>query len=214
MADYEKYGIDPWRDGGQTMALFGGSFSGKSTLLCYYLNNIAKAKAFDVIIVFTQSINAKPLERLEKSIIKCLGYHDDVVKLAYKINMKTENRYRFLFVLDDVVDVKQNKTLQKQLLIYRNSNISTIVSTQYCKLLTGPSTRGSLHSIIFTGSRNYEDTEMTWKTFLRGHMKGYTHDGADEYIRENTILQPTGGKVIRLDNIRNEMVTMKRPKLK
>lgn len=208
-----KYGLDIERPGGQTLALFGASYSGKTTLLVYFLNNLARAKVFDVIIVMTQSVNAGPLAKLNETIIKCLGYHADIVKLMYQINFKTKNRYKFLIVLDDCVGLRNNKTLENQILVYRNSNISTILSTQYIKTLTPPGTRGSLHTILITGGKTPETREQTYRTFLRSYLKGYTLEGADEWIVENTELNKTGGKYIRIDNVRSEMDVMERPDL-
>lgn len=213
MSSVEKYGIELERPGGQTLALFGSSYSGKTTLLVHFLNNIVKSKTFDVILLFTESMNAGPLDNLDPSIIKCLGYHPDIVNLAYKINLKTENRYKFLVVLDDCVNLRNNKTLEKQILLYRNSNITTILSTQYIKTLTPPGTRGSLHTIIITGGKTVENREQTYKTFLRQFLKGYNKDGADEWIIKNTHLSPNGGKYIRIDNVRSEMDVLNRPKL-
>lgn len=210
----DKYGIDIDREGGQTLAIFGSSYSGKSSLLVYYVNNIVKAKIFDLIILFTESINSKPLEKLNKQVIKCLGYHADVVQIVYKINLKTNNRYKALFILDDCVKVRQNATLEKQLLLYRNSNITTILSTQYAKLYTAPSTRGSLHEIILTGGKTPEIRKQSYDLFLRSYLKGMTADGVDEFIMKNTELKPTGGKIIRIDNVRSEMDVIERPRIK
>jgi hypothetical protein len=210
----EKYGIEIERDGGQTLAIFGSGYSGKSTLLVYFLNNIVKAKVFDVIVVMTESINAIPLMKLGKNIIKCLGYHQEIVQLMYKINLKTNNRYKFLVVLDDVVGVRNNKTLERQILLYRNSNITTILSTQYVKTLTPPATRGSLHTVIMTGGKTPETREQSYKIFLRGYLKGYTLEGADDWIVQNTELTPRGGKYIRIDNVRSDLQVLDRPKSK
>lgn len=210
----DKFGLNLEVGGGTTLALFGSSFSGKSSLLCYFLNNLAKKKIYNVIVVMTDSKNAEPLKKLDKSIMLVLGYHPDIVHLAYKINLKTNNRYRFLFALDDLVGLRSNKTLEKQILLYRNSNISTILSTQYIKTLTPPATRGSLHTIIMTGGKTPETREQSYKTFLRSYLKGYTLDGADDWIVENTELNPTGGKYIRIDNVHSDMEVVDRPKLK
>lgn len=208
-----KFGLDLERAGGQTLAIFGSSYSGKSTLLVHFLNNIAKEKVFDIIIVMTESINAGPLQKLDKNIILCLGYHPEIVQLAYKINMKTVNRYKFLFVLDDCVGLRNSKILEKQVLLYRNSNISTIISTQYIKTLTPPATRGSLHTVIFTGGKSPEDRAQMYKTFIKGYQRGLTPEGADMWIVKNTKLKPNGGKYVRIDNVKSDMQILDRPKL-
>jgi len=209
-----KYGVNLEVKGGTTLALFGSSFSGKSTLLCYFINNLVKAKIYDVVIVMTESLNSAPLKKLDKSVILVLGYHPDIVQLAYKINMKTDNRYKFLFVLDDCVGLRNNRTLEKQILLYRNSNISTILSTQYIKTLTPPATRGSLHTVIMTGGKTPETREQTYKTFLRSYLKGYNMEGADDWIVKNTELSPSGGKYIRIDNVHSEMDVVERPRVR
>lgn len=194
--------IDSRSETGKTALILGSSMSGKTTLLVDLLNRIVDD--YHVVVIFTQSPHAAPFKDLPKQVILCEGFHEKVVNLMFMINRETTNKYKFLVVLDDVMDVHSNKTLNKLLLIYRNSGISTIVSTQYCKLI-GPKLRGSIHKVLITGSKSYEDRKCLLDLFLRTYLYKLKKDEQEKFIIKNTKLSPSGGKYILIDNVTVDM---------
>jgi len=52
-----------------------------------------------------------------------------------KLNQLTSNKYKFLHILDDCLDMKNSKALAKLLCIGRNNGMSTIISGQELTIL-------------------------------------------------------------------------------
>lgn len=149
--------------GGQTHIIFGKSFSGKSTFL---VNNINKLKRDDYfkIIIFTESINCEPFKKLNYERLPILLFDrfiPKIVEFLKNINDNTKNRYRFLIIFDDILNVRNN-LINKMFCIFRNSNISTVVLTQYTKLIT-PASRNNCHHIYIT---NLKPNEFGWGSIL------------------------------------------------
>lgn len=207
---------------GQTALLLGSSFTGKTTLLVIALNNIIKNKSYDVIVVFTESISSEPLQKLkyrDHRIIISNCFIPEIIRWAHRINDVTENRYRFLFVLDDIVDMGRKKLYQKLILTFRNSNISSITVTQYAKLIP-PAMRGSYHNVIISGFRSSETREFVIKNWLVSPMKDLGMKKLpefDSFFVKSTIndsKNKKNSKYIHLDNIREIMHIENRPILK
>lgn len=207
---------------GQSALLLGSSFTGKTTLLVIALNNLIRNKTYDVIVVFTESINSEPLQKLKYRdhrivIVNC--FIPEIIRWAHRINEETSNRYRFLFVLDDIVDMGKKKLYQKLILTFRNNDISSITVTQYAKLIP-PAMRGSYHNVIFSGFRSGEIREYVIKNWLIGQMKELGMKKMldfDNYFVRNTKYDPkdrNNSKYIHLDNIREIMHIETRPTLK
>lgn len=221
--DPREFTIIDYKAGtGQTALLLGSSFTGKTSLLVVALNNLIKKKAFDVIIIFTESINSEPLKKIKYRdhrviIINC--FIPEVIKWAHLINDKTDNRYKFLFVLDDIVDMTKKAIYKKLILTYRNSNISSITVTQWPKII-GPGHRSSYHNVIFSGFRGSEAREFVIKNWLKSPM---TELGMkkplefDAFFVKSTKFDPKdkkNNKYIHLENIREIMHIEDRPVLK
>jgi hypothetical protein len=160
-------------DTGKSTLILGASFSGKTYLLAHELNKIQPGD-YECIILFTESVNADPLKdinpRLNVQVFQ--GFKPNIVDFLKRVNDLLENRFRILCILDDVVDQKMSKTLNKMILTYRNANISTCILIQYPNLIS-KSSRSSFHQVAITGSRSLEFWDSTCKVFdLRGWAKG------------------------------------------
>jgi hypothetical protein len=209
--------VDIGKPSGTTTLVLGSSMTGKTTALVHAMKIINKQKYYDVVICFTESINAAPLEGLPKTAIVSQAFFPRIVKLAFDINRATNNRYRYLFILDDITNFRGKDTFQKMILTYRNSGISTLVLTQYSKLVA-PSQRDSIHRIFFTGAKSGQERDFVVKNWLRGYIQDMgikKHEDQVEWFRENTKLgegNDKNGKFIMLDNITDEMSVQVRPK--
>jgi hypothetical protein len=213
--------IDTSVQTGQTALILASSYRGKTTLLVKGLENILKEESYDIIVIFTESINSVPLEKISSDprVIILNGYFPGLVRLAYRINRAVDNRYRFLFVLDDVVTMRSSAVFQKQILTMRNSNISTIALIQYAKLIS-PAQRGSFHNIYFLGNGgDFEMSEYIVKNWLLGHIKsrGITKkDAIFQWYLDKTTMKDCGcgcaGNMLHYSGIKNELTVQKRPK--
>lgn len=158
-----------------TCVLYGQSESGKSTLLMHlYDKYFIKTR---ITTLYTHSDHIKHYQNKKNLIIR-KGFNNDDRKLieSHKlINSKTNNEYPFLELFDDVVNIKggigkdgEDSLMTSLILYYRNSNVSTIISTQYEKLVSRQN-RSNVHSMAFFGFINQDAI----KELINDYLKSY-----------------------------------------
>lgn len=131
---------------GSSMVIFGSSKSYKTTLLKRILKEYYSDDT--ITLLCAPNVHAKIYKDLPKEIIKSDEYLPDIVKSMYFINKKTDNKYPFVVVLDDVIDKKNDGDLEKLFLTLRNAKISVVVLLQNIQLLKSTS-RGNANIVIF-----------------------------------------------------------------
>jgi len=156
---------------GTTTCIFGSSKRGKSTLMMniydtFYSNN----KDF-ISTLFSGSPQLK-IYKGNKNLLISNGFVDKstkYIKLLKYINMKTDNFYKFLILIDDIIDQKYSKVVNNMVLTYRNSNISMIMCLQYVYLLSKMN-RANINNTIVFGSNNSEDERNNIETLLKPYF--------------------------------------------
>lgn len=181
---------------GSTFLLLGATKSGKTTFLVNELNQldpVGKAGSYDLIVLFTNSPHAAPLAGLrpDLDVVVVEGFRPEVVTALRKKNIETKNRFRFLTILDDVIDAKHNSTLNAQLLFFRNSNISTIFIVQDVKMISRQA-RGQINHVVLFGWPTPDPIKHANMTF---DILGWARE---EMLRADPDLAP---KSIRKDDI-------------
>lgn len=157
-----------------TKVFLAPSFSGKTTLMVEELNKLTPQELaqYDKIVLFTESTAAAPLLKLDRKVRAKMMIYDrfipQFVLLLKRINTITKNRYRFLLLLDDCLNLKGG-VLIKLVLTLRNANISTVISIQYSKLLAR-SQRQSIHDYYIINLK-LEDLEYLMSGFLASHFR-------------------------------------------
>jgi len=185
------------QDTGATTLILGSSFSGKTYLLTSELELI-KPYEYDLIILFTESINVPCLDkiRIRPDIIIKEGFQPEIPAFLKKLNSKLGLRFRFLLILDDIISEKSTRksTLGKMITTYRNSNISTVVLAQYPTIIQKES-RSNFHQLVLTGMRSPESTKaftdrfdvMSWareRIKLEGNDKKIPNDEVYAYLKK------------------------------
>jgi len=156
---------------GVTYAAIGKSFSGKTTFLVKQLNLLTKKELneYNAIVFFTESPFAPPLKDVKPEVRKRMIVMDrfcpTILRMLKRVNDGTSNKFKFLTIFDDVLDLR-GSLMTKSILTLRNSNISTILSVQYEKVIT-PAQRSSIHNIYLFNLR----TE-SWEYMLKGYLMG------------------------------------------
>lgn len=156
---------------GVTYGIIGKSFSGKTHFWVHELNKLTKEEllAYNAILFFTESTSAEPLAALKKTVKKKMITFDrfcpTILAILKRINDETQNQFKFLVILDDILELR-NMLVMKMILTLRNSNISTVISIQYEKLIA-PAQRSSLHNLYIFNLR----TE-SWEYMLKGYLLG------------------------------------------
>ncbi len=164
------------KESANTKVFLAPSFSGKTSLMVSQLNQLTTKELdeYDKIVLFTESTASAPLKKLNPKIRNKMMIFDrflpQFVKLLKKVNTVTNNRYRFLLLLDDCLSLKGD-ILVKMILTLRNSNISTLISIQYSKLLS-KSQRQSIHD-YFILNLKLEDFEYLMSGFLASHFRNF-----------------------------------------
>jgi hypothetical protein len=154
-------------NGGVSCCFLGSTRSGKTTFLKCLLDKYFD-KHFKVLM--SNSIHA-PIYKDIKDIVKSPIYIPKVVREGYEINKATDNKYSFLYILDDVVSAKFDKELLKLLAIYRNSNLSAIISIQ-SPILLNSATRGNLNYVFLGRMNSDEQIEKTIRMYLTSYLPG------------------------------------------
>ena len=162
-----KFEFELPENGGVSVAFVGSTRSGKTTFLKHMID---KYFAKHLKVLMSNSIHA-PIYKEMKDIVKSPLYIPKLVKEGYMINKDTKNHYDFLYILDDIVTGKFDKELLKLLAIYRNSNLSAIVSIQ-SPILLNSATRGNLNYVLLGRMNSEEQIEKTIKMYLTSYLDG------------------------------------------
>lgn len=166
------------KTGGCSFCLIGSTRSGKTTLLKNIICDYFKKH---ITVLMSNSIHASIYKEID-GCIKSPVYSNRVIKEGYEINRKTHNNYDFLYILDDIVDKKFDKELLKLLTIYRNSNLSTIISVQSPMLLNTTS-RSNINFVILMKLNSDESIEKVIRMYLMSYLDGKMPDKVRLYKR-------------------------------
>lgn len=162
-------------DTGNTFVLFGSSKSGKSTLMMKIYNDwFTDQKKIlttlfamnDQIPVYNTGSSAKYIIKSDKFDDNCAEYID----WQRRVNKNNDNKFHFLNMFDDFIDVRYNKMMNNLILTYRNSNMSAIICLQYVKLLSKASRTNANNIFLLTMNTDEAITDAI-KSFLAGTIK-------------------------------------------
>ncbi len=143
------------------------------------------------------------------------------IRILKKINTITKNRFRFLLLMDDCLNLKGD-ILIKMILTLRNANISSVISIQYSKLLSR-SQRQSIHD-YFIINLHLEDLEYLMSGFLASHFRTlFTEEGAgsEEEVRKwnyrklaEKAMERLKNKILHFDQRHDKITIYNRPSSK
>lgn len=161
---------------GVTYALIGSSGCGKSTLIrkvfLDYLYAGPYAEKDYVVTVFTLSKTSDALQHLPKDIlIDGNGVDVDAINLDYKTNQEYDKKFNIVNILDDCIHIRHEKMVERMFLIMRNSNITSVVSLQYGKLIP-PSIRTSVYFSFCMRQNSPESIEVMVRGWVGGFLPG------------------------------------------
>lgn len=140
-------------DGGSTV-LFGNSKGGKTTIMKNLIKDYYSEKNL-ITILFAQNAHAKVYKNIPKNVIKTDYFDSELIHALHRIQRKTNNKYGFVILMDDMIMEKNDPMLLQMLLTLRNSKISTVILLQDLKLLSRAG-RHNINNVIFT-KQNTDD---------------------------------------------------------
>lgn len=170
--------------GGCSVLMVGSTRCGKTTCLKHILDTYFKKH---VGCIFSESARAPAYQHMKYPLLPLSScFIPELIKDSYHINKELANHYDFLYVLDDVPLVKNDKQLLKMLTIYRNSNISAITCVQSPTLLN-PTCRSNFNFVLLFHQNTTEQAEQVVKSFLRGYFpKHWRYEDKIEWYQKAT----------------------------
>lgn len=163
------------KSNGVTYALVGSSGSGKTTILRkVFLDRVYGAMADKdyIVTVFTESKESDALQGLDKKVIvDGAGFDEDHFNLYFLMNQRDMKKWNFVAILDDCIHIRYHKTIEKMFLVMRNSNITSVVSLQYPKLIP-VSIRTSIYYCFCLALNNEEGIRIAIETWVGSYIPG------------------------------------------
>lgn len=198
----------PEKANGITFAFMGSSGCGKSTVIMkVFVDQIFGKKATRqrkdreyIIQIMTQSAKSDAFKELPKDVlVDSKGLDEDNINFCYHMNEEYKKKYNFFIMLDDVLDVRYKDLVQRMFLTMRNTNISSLISIQYPKLIP-VSIRTSVYFALFFFFNNDEATEQAVRGWLSAYLPGKSIREKIYYYRE-WVLQNDGHNMFLMDNL-------------
>lgn len=186
---------------GITVALIGGSGRGKSTLLRkIFIDKLYAGKEY-IVQVFTESESSDAFKNLSKDVIvDGAGVDTDMIHFCYQMNQEHDKKYNFVIMLDDCIHIRYQKMIERMFLIMRNTNITSIVSLQYAKLIP-ISIRNSVYFAFCFGFNGEEGVEICTRSWIGGYLPGNT---ISEKIYHYQEWAQEGHRFFLLDNLNHK----------
>jgi hypothetical protein len=172
----------PDRKFGCSMLFCGSTRSGKSTAIDHIYKKLF-SKDY-ITVLHSQSLHAEAYDDIRKKVVGCPMYMPQLIEETHQINSKTDNHYEFLHILDDVVNAKNDRTIQKALTIGRNARQTMAISAQDLTMFNSIG-RGNINFVMLFKLNSDMAIEKVVRSYLQSwfpaHMK--IRDMIREYKR-------------------------------
>ena len=141
-------------DSGNSVLVLGMANSGKSYLIYNKLMPIID-KVFKENI-YINMVGNLTCKHYKKDHILFEQFNPDILEVARLTNRATNNKYKYWFIFDDLINLRHKNIMTNLLLTLRNADISSIVSIQNPTLLT-KNQRSNFRVFIFLKYATYEE---------------------------------------------------------
>jgi hypothetical protein len=194
---------------GRSIAIFGSGFSGKTHMLRTIIDLYAK-KDF-ITLLQADNIHADIYKGLPKYIIKTDRFRPDIIEAWKYINSKSKkkNKFRFMSITDDIViGMRNNDTLRKLILSYRNSNCSSIGLFQGLSIIN-KTERGSINYVILKGQNDMLIVKDLIEWYLNQSPLFYKYTKmSDKQLLFKELMRNKENSII-IDNIKGKLLFVK-----
>ena len=148
---------------GMSWLLLGMTRSGKSTLMIHLWEHFFKKH---ITVLHTGSHQSEINKPLLKSVALSPTFCDKIMKETVKINENTKNHYKFLHIVDDIVNKKNDKQLIKMLTVGRNHRNSVMITGQELSIFNAIG-RSNINFVCLFKLGSDMAIEKVIKTYLR-----------------------------------------------
>lgn len=151
---------------GVSILLCGSTRSGKTTFVNYLFK---KHFTKYISLLMSNSLQSDAYKMLKKECMTSDFYHPEILKDLYRINHETSNHYRFLCIIDDVPDKREDPEIKRLLTIYRNSRISCIICGQGLTMMNKLA-RSNINLVFLGRMNSSQEVERNVKEYLTGYF--------------------------------------------
>ncbi len=185
MNTLKDYIVGEWPEDGDglTIMLLGSTRSGKTSLLVAYILPALQSRKNTIICIMSGSPNSLPLQDIAKDqeVDKCrrgvpvLFDHvepkiiDRLVQANRAISDKAK-RYSPCIVLDDIAETRHSPVLRDLVLRKRNDKVSTVLATQYPKLVA-KDMRESFNIHVLLKLNTDDGVRQCCEMYFRGRVR-------------------------------------------
>ncbi len=192
---------------GNSTVILGSSKRGKSTLMMHLYKKFYMDDPNFLSTLFSGNHHIDVYKNYKNLLIGD-GFNtqsEKYVKLEKYINSKTKNKYDFLNLFDDIIDLKYKKLVNNLILTYRNANISTIMCLQYGYLLSKMN-RANVNNIIIFGCNSAEAKKDMIELYLKPF---FLNKGLESYKEQSNYFDEVTNDYgfFYINNIRNSFST-------
>jgi hypothetical protein len=191
---------------GNTIVIYGSSKRGKSTLMMHLYKKYFRSK--DRINTLFSGNPQLRVYRKDKRLLVGYGFNDAsarYIQMQQYVNVNTNHEYTFTNLFDDIIDQKHAPIVNKLILTYRNSKISSIICLQYVYLLSKQNRANINHTFIF-GMNSVEDCRGIIELILRPYFTEMGFKTIEDQIKYFKHVTDDHG-FFYLDNVKSKLST-------
>lgn len=170
----EQLKIEFDKSTGNTFVLFGASKSGKTTLMMKLYNEyFPEFTPHKMLLSTLFAMNSQLPIYDHKYLLKCSHMNENTsnyIDWQRKTNKINNNKFMFLNMFDDFIDVRYTAIVNNLILTYRNSNMNAIICLQYVNLLS-KAARSNVNNVFLLHMNTDESIEVCIKVYLTGLLK-------------------------------------------
>lgn len=162
-----------------TFVVYGSSMMGKSCLIMHLYDRYFAYDKDRISTLYTHSAHIDKYQEHNNLIIRKNFKEEDKALIASHkgANEQGGNKYKFLEIFDDIINIRggigkggEDDLISSLILYYRNSGVSTIISTQYEKLISKQN-RSNVHSCAFFGFTNVKVVRELIESYLEPYFR-------------------------------------------
>lgn len=181
------------------------SKSGKSTFIKHVYNDYLKPN-YDLVFLFTDNEVNSLYDFLEETNIYN-NHHYEIIKTLFYIQKETKNKYRILIIFDDYVakpNLKNCKMIINLFTRGRNSNFTTIYSTQYINLINKACRMNTNYSFILNATQP-SNNHVLFKDYLEQYSTVFNSKNYNDKLIQFT----NDYNILISDYMNNKLYTYK-----
>jgi hypothetical protein len=165
---HKPFALEMLDNGAVSIGLIGASRSGKSSCMKYIYKKYYRKH---IGVMFSLSDHNDIYKDMSRKLIIANDFQPSVLREMYLCNHGTDNKYKFLAILDDVNGgkSKSDQEVTRLLTLYRNSYIDAMICNQSPTLINAVG-RANLNYLCLFSFNSASEIEKTIKFYLNTYF--------------------------------------------